>query len=184
MKKTNDKQFLQTSKTLFTANAIVNSNTGEEFSITPEFKIIYFWMRDQYVFYKNNKQDYFASFQDILFQCTTLTYDRRAKRVFKLMQDLGLLVCIGKNKNTNKQVLDITELPHLILKNEQYDEFKVTSVLRKDAKTQRLAKWKAKKIQNGEWHDHNSKKELPSKEPVSPLISEEWDDDDFDNMPF
>jgi len=183
MKKTYDKQYLQPSKSLYTANTIIDSNTGVTYKLTPEFKLIYFLMRDQYVFHKNLGQDYYASFQSILYQCTTLTYDRKAKRVFKMMKDLGLLICKGKNKNTCKVVLDISELPHLILQNELYAEFQNTSDVRKQAKVARLNKWKNKRIAKGTWTDRSVEKENEKEKeelvedeaidlPLSPIVQE------------
>lgn len=121
-----------------TSNVILRSDTaevlatGEVFEITSDFKIVYTYMRERYIFNKSNNNPYYESWESVA------AVIGKTKEVFKSKKDhkptikevmvsLGLLKILDKKtrRSFHKEVCDVADvLDKVIFSNKKDKEYK------------------------------------------------------------
>lgn len=67
--------YIPATKSLFTASTATNVKTSEVIKLTNDHKMIYFWCKDQYDFFKSRSSKFFASWEDIIKNLGGMTYE-------------------------------------------------------------------------------------------------------------
>lgn len=193
MKKTND-SFAVAPKTFLESNQAVNTETGDIINITPEVKIVYIYMREQYCMHSKFNNDYNETWDRIMATVCPVGEQKR-KQIAKTLTSLGLVEVVNK-KSGKKVVKDTFELEGFVFTNNELEEFLTpqASAKRKSNKDKRLSKWKEERIAKGQWEDYSKKREESTPfvektpEPTyTPTCHDEFDPfDDFDDdfLPF
>ena len=153
MKKTTD-AYVVAPKTLLEANTAVNLEDGTEIVLFPETKLVYFYMRDQYVMHKGfGNREYIESW-DRIFSTVCKVASQKQKQIVKQLTTLGLVEVQGR-KNASKIVIDVPAIEGWMFTNPQLEEFLSDSnqEKRKVEKAQRMEDWKNKRKEEGTWEE-------------------------------
>lgn len=172
--------YIPATKTLFTAAVATNTSTGEEIVLTPEHKMVYFYCKDQYDFFKGRGAKFFASWEEIIIAIGLASYTPKLKRITKDLQTIGLIEIVGGKKSNHKVVRPVYSMKEWELSNERSKLFKSPEAVeeRKEAKKQRLDDWANKQ-------PRVEPKELPKEAPqvISPVKQAPVVEQDFPDYP-
>ncbi len=148
-------KFYQINTTLLESNEAVNKQTGEVVPLSPETKLVYAYMLNQYRMYrKYGNRRYTESWDKIFTVCCDVAAQKQ-KRLAKELTTLGLIEVIG-NKNAYKVVHSVESIIETWeFTNSKLNTFKdpTQTTKRKESKKQRLNKWEEDKRSKGEWKD-------------------------------
>ncbi|ABQ18558.1 DUF6945 domain-containing protein [Vibrio cholerae] len=148
-------KFYQINTTLLESNEAVNKQTGEVVPLSPETKLVYAYMLNQYRMHrKYGNRRYTESWDKIFTVCCDVATQKQ-KKLAKELTTLGLIEVIG-NKNAYKVVHSVESIMEAWeLTNSKLNTFKdpTQTTKRKESKKQRLNKWEEDKRSKGEWKD-------------------------------
>ncbi|EKF9488582.1 hypothetical protein O1C12_003436 [Vibrio cholerae] len=174
-------KFYQINAKLLENTQAVNKQTGEIVTLSPETKLVYSYMLNQFNMHmaypkeiRNGERVYFESWDTIFNICCDVAKQKQ-KKIEKELRKLGLVSVSGK-KEGRKTVYSVESiLDDWEFSNPKLESFKseVNTVKRKESKKARLEDWKKDKIDKGEWTDYKPTPEQPKIEhPQTPTLEQ------------
>lgn len=174
--------------TILQANEAVSMETGEVVKISPETKLVYSYMLNQYEMHQKFRNEAYVESWDRIFSTVCDVASQKQKKIVKELTTLGLVVVEGK-KNAKKIVKPCGQIDW-VFTNKKLEDFlsPAAKTRRENAKKKRIEDWKEKKKANGEWKDLRSggeQEEVSSTKSETPLSDPfDWDDLPEEEIPF
>ncbi len=95
--------YIPCDKMMFVTNEVISKNDGRVIKITANHRLIYFWCKNQYEFFKALDKRYIESWESI-FRLVDLAYNTSAKNIVKDLREIGLIEVLGGKRDAYKVV--------------------------------------------------------------------------------
>lgn len=185
-------KYTKIENTILQANEAVHMETGEVVKISPETKLVYSYMLNQFEMHQKFRNEAYVESWDRIFSTVCDVASQKQKKIVKELTTLGLVVVEGK-KNA-KKILKHCSQVDWVFNNKKLEDFLSPSAKtrRENAKKKRIEDWKEKKKAKGEWKDSSRGEnvETTPHEPC-PVMSNttvsdpfNWDDLPDEEIPF